>query len=137
MNLFEIGAVTATKASSYQNEIDLELVWPPRSVCARCQTNCTIEKTKIRRGINAISRCNNKECRARYYSKICPIFRGARISFSTILRLVYCFALNLTLDETSLHLQLSRAELCFIIIYYEKFCVVIMTMKEKVQKLAV
>ena len=53
-------------------------------------------------------RCNNKKCRKRFSIFIGSIFENSKLKISEILRMIYCYAMKFTLEETILQSGIQK-----------------------------
>src|SRR5438105_5658524 len=107
MNIFTIGKRTATEELSLELGIELGLIKPVSNKCLYCNSSASIENNKIKHGLNSIIRCNNKNCRRRisiFKDSIVELFK---LKLSSVIQLLYFYAMKLTITETSLHTNIS------------------------------
>ena len=79
--------------------------------CIHCYSSLSVETRKLRRGVNSVMRCNNKKCRKRFSIFIGSIFENSKLNISEILRIMYCFAMKFTLQESKLYLGIPKMTL--------------------------
>jgi hypothetical protein len=109
MNMFEYGIRTATEEQSLQLAMEVGLVSAPSMICALCQGNMMTDRSKMRHGVFSQIRCNRRSCRRRKNIFEGTIFEKSCLKISEIMRILYCYAMKLTVESSCLHTGVSAS----------------------------
>lgn len=100
MDIFKLSLRTETDETSLNYAIELGLLTLTNKQCPKCLSFMKLEQGKERHMTNKRFRCFKKKCRYSVSIWKNTIFHGTKLPIGTLIKIIYCFSVNMTVDFT-------------------------------------